>query len=203
MYGRTLGDRVLSFGHEGVLYRKSFVMYARETRSLWVHTTGQAVKGELRGAKLEFLPSEVVPWNVWTEGHPDTLVLDRGGEGQGFMGTFGLPDETSEFGLSVGSGTEATLYPYELLLDLGVINDGPRLLVHLDRSESVRAYKRGDRTFELTEEGWLVDDGGATWDAMTGECRDGDAEPLERLPATAWLIDRWEGFYPDGEVFEE
>ncbi len=65
MYGRKLGEKTLSFGHEGVLYRRSFVMYDRETESLWVHVTGEAIKGELKGNRLDFSPSEVVSWRTW------------------------------------------------------------------------------------------------------------------------------------------
>lgn len=36
--------------------------------------------------------SEVVTWSHWKERHPVTLVLDRGGEDTGFMGTFALSE---------------------------------------------------------------------------------------------------------------
>jgi uncharacterized protein DUF3179 len=203
VYSRNLGERVLSFGHEGVLYRNSFVMYDRETRSLWIHTTGLAVKGELRGETLTVIPSEVVTWRVWAERHPETLVLDRGGEDTGFMGRFGLPGESQEYGLSVTRGGEATLYPYETLMEVGLIQDGPVLVVYDEASSSVRAYLRGERSFEWDEHGALRDGHGVEWGPVTGTRVDGEAGELERLPATAWLMRRWEGFYPDGEVYEE
>lgn len=89
MYGRKLVDRTLTFGHEGLLYKNSFVMYDQETKSLWVHTTGEAVRGPLAGRRLDFLPSLVVPWSVWKAKYPATTVL-LGRQARGFMGTFAL-----------------------------------------------------------------------------------------------------------------
>ena len=47
----------MSFGHAGILLENSFVMYDRGTDSLWVHVTGRAVWGPLKGEQLEFVPS--------------------------------------------------------------------------------------------------------------------------------------------------
>lgn len=194
---------MLEFGHEGVLYRNSFVMYDRGTRSLWVHTTGQAVKGELRGEKLKFLASEVVSWSVWRAQQPDTLVLDRGGEDSGFMGTFGLPDEPEDSGYSVGSGVESTLYPYELLSREGLVQHGDQLVLFLADTGSVRAYAvRADRSFALNDAGAITDGNGASWDPLTGAATHGGGVSLTRLPVTAWLIKRWRSFYGDGEIVE-
>ena len=44
VYSRKIGEKTYSFGHEGVLYRRSFIMYDKQTESLWIHTTGEAVK---------------------------------------------------------------------------------------------------------------------------------------------------------------
>ena len=201
MYGRLLDGELHTFGHEGVLYRNSFVMYDHQTSSLWVHTTGQAVKGELRGAELEFLPSEVVPWTVWLDRHPDTLVLDRGGEDDGFMGTFALPDDVDDFGISVGSGTDARLYRYEQLVTEVVMHGPGHVVLYDEATESVRAYARGDETYTIGN--GRLSTSYASYDALTGAFRAGAApDDLRRLPATAWLVQRWEGVHPDGEFAE-
>ncbi len=203
MYDRQVGDRKLSFGHEGALYNKSFIMYDKETDSLWVHTTGRAVKGPLRGSELGFLPSEIVPWAVWRERHPDTLVLDRGGEGGDFMGSFVMEDEAEEFGASVGGGAAPVLYPLDQLLEEGAINDGPWVVLYLVDSSTLRAFESGGRTFQLSESGVLTDGAENTWDPVSGLCTGGDAGDLKRIVTTAWRLERWHGFYPDGQVFGE
>ncbi len=202
MYSRIHEGEVLDFGHEGVLYRNSFVMYDQQTRSLWVHTTGEAIKGPMRGAGLTFIPSEVVTWEVWKERYPETLVLDRGGEDTGFMGTFTLSEEAEEFGFSVGSGTKATLFAVTTLKTEGLIEERDQLAVYLKDSETFRAYAREGRSFRLDGAGRLTDASGSQWDAITGESMTAGGIPLTRLPATPWLIRRWKKFYPDSVVVE-
>ncbi len=121
MYGRKLGDRVLTFGHQGMLYRNSFVMYDKQTESLWVHVTGEAVKGPLKGSHLAFLPSEVVAWGDWRRDHPDTTVL-LGEKARGFMGTFALKDRMDAYGLSLGEGRNVVFFPYSYLAKKPLLN---------------------------------------------------------------------------------
>ena len=87
MYRRELEGRVLSFGHAGILYQSSFVMYDRQTKSLWVHVTGRAHAGPLTGKQLTFMPSTVTSWEQWKAAHPYTKVLPGHRRG-GFMGTY-------------------------------------------------------------------------------------------------------------------
>ena len=211
MCGRQVGERTLSFGHEGVSYRHSFVMYDKETGSLWVHVTGEAIKGELEGTRLPFVPSEVVTWKAWKRDHPDTLVL-LGRKDLGFMGTFGLADGIARYGLSVGSGRDVRLYPYDALRAAPVFNTvfgTLPLLVVFDaenlRTEAYVAEARGETlTFEALANPERMQDAetGGTWDRYAGRCLEGKLAgvALKRLPATPWLAVRWRGFYPQGEV---
>ena len=57
MYERELNGRVLKFGHAGMLYQNSFLMYDHQTNSIWIHATGEAFHGPLKGMKLRFMPS--------------------------------------------------------------------------------------------------------------------------------------------------
>ena len=122
MYSREVDGKVLDFGHEGVLFRRSFIMYDKQTGSLWVHTLGEAVKGELKGKQLEFLPSTVTSFGRWKKLYPKTTVL-TGRKAQGFMGAFNLGRNFARYGLSVGQGRTAKLYPYSLLAEKRVVND--------------------------------------------------------------------------------
>ncbi len=76
-YDRRLGDRVLSFGVSGLLYRSALVMFDRQTESLWTHYTGQAVAGTLSGQELRTFPVSTVSWRDWRSEHPDGWVLSR------------------------------------------------------------------------------------------------------------------------------
>lgn len=243
VHGRETNGRVLSFGHAGKLYRKSFVMYDRATGSEWLHVTGEALAGPLKGTQLEFLPTEVVAWSDWRERHPETLVLD-GEHASKFMGGFRLRGRSKQFGLSVGEGRDVTLFRYPLLDEHGVWNDAlvfaardaeggentgadpqPReepIVVAFDPdSLAAGAFERtvGGEVlrFEALEPGsftgeragaesaYLRDLGtGSLWGRAFGECVEGPlrGRRLRRMPATPWLVERWEGFFPGGRIVE-
>ena len=118
------------------------------------------------------------------------------------MGTFALPEKSERYGYSVGSGTDATLYSYEVLVEEVVVEHGGQIVVYIEESDTVRAYARGERTFEIDGDGLLSDGQGSTWDPVSGESETDGTESLVRLPITPWLIKRWKGFYADGEVVE-
>ncbi len=200
MYSRKVDGKTLSFGHEGVLFKNSFIMYDRQTKSLWVHTMGYAVKGSLKGKQLEFLPSVVTTWGAWKASHPKTTVL-VGRKARGFMGAFNLTRDMPRYGLSVGQGREVKLYPYSLLKEKRVVNDefaGKRIVVFFDeKGVSALAYLAGKRTFTV-KDGGVIDDRGKTWDPLAGT---NGKDTLTRIPATPWLTGRWKGFYPEGEIY--
>src|SRR5258707_2817926 len=52
-------------------------MYDRQTQSLWVQFTGQAVAGVLTGHQLRPYPMQTVSWGAWRAAHPDGWVLSR------------------------------------------------------------------------------------------------------------------------------
>jgi len=76
-YDRRVAGRVLSFGTSGKLYDSNLVMYDRQTQSLWVQFTGQAVAGVLTGPELRPYPMQTVSWGEWRAGHPHGWVLSR------------------------------------------------------------------------------------------------------------------------------
>ena len=77
VYDRNLGGRLLSFGNTSALYESDLVMYDRQTLSYWFQVRGEAIIGELTGARLEPLPSLTTTWSAWRALHPDTVVLSR------------------------------------------------------------------------------------------------------------------------------
>ena len=76
-FDRRVGDRVLSFGTSGRLYRSDLVMYDRQTESLWPQIEGRAVAGVLTGKELTVLPASLISWEQWRAAHPAGWVLSR------------------------------------------------------------------------------------------------------------------------------
>lgn len=222
MYGREVDGEVLSFGHEGVLYRNSFIMYDRTTDSKWLHVTGEALKGPMKGKKLGFVPSEILPWKTWKKRYPKTTVL-LGKKVGGLMGSYNLKKRLKGFGLSVGEGREVTLFRYLLLAQAPVLDSflGEDPIVVGFDPEAVYAVafssRLGDQVLHFDAYDPAAVDGtmspdqrllmrdaetGSLWARMSGECVAGElkGQQLGRLAATAWLGNRWLGFFPDGRV---
>ena len=52
-------------------------MWDRQTESWWQQITGEAIVGELTGAKLDFLPASLVSWIDFRTSFPRGQVLSR------------------------------------------------------------------------------------------------------------------------------
>src|SRR5262249_62372242 len=76
-YDRRGVGRVLSFGTSGRLFDSNLVMYDRQTQSLWVQFTGQAVARVLTGPPLTPYPMQTVAWGAWRAAHPRGWGLSR------------------------------------------------------------------------------------------------------------------------------
>jgi len=77
VYERRVGDRTLTFGVSGLIHNSSFLMYDRETESLWLHFTGRAIDGPLAGRQLEGIRVRQEPFGRWLGRAPQSLVLER------------------------------------------------------------------------------------------------------------------------------
>jgi len=62
VFDRRIGGRTLEFGTTGKLRNSDLVMYDRQTESWWQQFLGEAIVGELTGARLEMLPARVESW---------------------------------------------------------------------------------------------------------------------------------------------
>lgn len=218
MYRRTLDGQVLEFGHAGILYENSFVMYDRGTESLWVHVTGKAEVGPLEGKQLEFMPSTVTTWANWKQHHPETTVLPGFRRG-GFMGTYTGLSDTGDIGLAVVVRFKGKLYPFEVLAARTVVNDtfnGTEVLVYYsERDGTATAWNRklDERALTFVEserkdaEGnTLLEDKetGSLWSGLRGVALAGRlaGRELEQLLYNPILNERFTAFYPDGPVFD-
>ncbi len=52
VFDRRVGERVLSFAVSGLLRHSDLILYDRQTESLWQQFTGEALAGEMVGARL-------------------------------------------------------------------------------------------------------------------------------------------------------
>lgn len=87
VYHRRIGDATLTFAVSGYTYASpeggpnAFVLWDRETRSLWWPPRGTAVSGPLRGRHLPVLAEELwaqTTWGAVRRTHPDARVLTPG-----------------------------------------------------------------------------------------------------------------------------
>ena len=76
-YRRKLGERTLGFGVSGLLHQSNFLLYDRETESLWSQFTGQAIAGPLAGRVLERVVTRQETLESWLARYPRSRVLVR------------------------------------------------------------------------------------------------------------------------------
>ncbi|MEO0679964.1 MAG: DUF3179 domain-containing protein [Pseudomonadota bacterium] len=69
--------RELSFGVSGKLRHSDMIMYDRQTESWWQQFHGEAVVGELLGARLTVLPSWLEDWAGFRARHPQGLTMQE------------------------------------------------------------------------------------------------------------------------------
>lgn len=209
-------EKTLTFGHEGVLYRRSFVMYDHETNTRWNHSTGLAMKGELAGKRLEFLNSQLVRWKDWKKRYPDTKVL-LGRRKSGFMGKF-LRKDPEEYGIVRAFGNSAKLYPFKTLSQQPVINDQfqntPNVVVYNPEEHVALIYNRRieGKTYHFEayqapdDDRLLMKDRetGSIWNRMTGKAIRGNMKgtQLNQSISVPWLIERFRSIYEqEGTIY--
>lgn len=78
MYSRTLDDKELTLAPSGWTYKNTFVLYDRETMSLWYpYRDGlRGISGEHFNMFLPRIDSDDTRWSTWVEKHPSSKVLD-------------------------------------------------------------------------------------------------------------------------------
>jgi hypothetical protein len=68
---------VLTLAPSGWTYENVFVLYDRETGSLWYpYEKGLGgIQGDYAGERLPELPSADTRWKKWKQNHPDSLIV--------------------------------------------------------------------------------------------------------------------------------
>ena len=219
MYDRRVDGKILSFGHSGILYKWSFVLYDRQSESLWVQANGMAEHGPMKGKRLRLIPSTVTSWTRWKTAYPHTEVLPGQRSGY-FYGSFhGMKHTRNNIGLVVLSKFKGKLFPYGELAYEPIVNDrfnGLDVVVVFSSSDGTSgAWERrlDGRTLTFdpkpvarNNHHFLIRDQQTStmWDWLTGKGVSGPLQgrQLQKAQSNPMLIIRFDGFYPGGPVFE-
>ena len=77
VFESTINGQVFEFGVSGLLRNSDLIMYDRTTETLWQQFTGEGIVGDLAGERLSLVPSSLVSFADFREGHPDGQVLSQ------------------------------------------------------------------------------------------------------------------------------
>lgn len=138
------GERV-EFGTSGKLWKSNLVMYDRKTNSLWSQVLGEAVVGEMTGAKLKLLPSDQVRYGNWKKLFPKGEVLSRDTGAIRFYGSSPYGDYFSVTNLSLSLARPADRRLPNDAFVFGIVINGKAKAYH---TEAVKAKSVVEDVFE-------------------------------------------------------
>ena len=72
IFDRTVDGRTLTFEPKADAGDGLLMIRDRETGSVWLELTGQAISGPMVGTALKGMPSHLSFWFAWSDFHPDT-----------------------------------------------------------------------------------------------------------------------------------
>lgn len=224
VFERTVGDRILTFGVSGRLYKNDLVMYDHQTESYWTQVLGEAIRGAFHGTRLVALTGTTLSWSEWLDSHPDTKLLDRPVDDRGqflrdyaydpYAGYASSPEiwfprgnvdpyrvlDPKALVLGVVLGGRARAYPESTLREEGAVNDVlgdvPVLVTNVDGA--MKAWERGERTFRPGTDRMVVDDLGNAFDAISGRGESGQLTEIHAITAF-WFA--WYDFYPATSIY--
>jgi hypothetical protein len=75
VFERNAAGRKLRFGVSGLLYNSGFLLYDRETQSLWSQFQGRAIAGPLAGTQLRSLRVRQEEFATWRKREAKTRIL--------------------------------------------------------------------------------------------------------------------------------
>jgi hypothetical protein len=210
VYAARVKDKDLTFVVSGMLWQRSLVMMDLETRSLWSHLLGQAMRGTLKGEKLEMLPSSMTDWKTWRSKHPDTTVLNLSRTAREYQREFYR--DPSRFVLGMAKGGAARAWPFDQLVRQPVLNDEfdrtPVLVVFMQDSATALAYDRrlDGRTLTFKFEGSkLLDNQTSTqWEPASGKAVAGPhlGKQLTQQTGLVSYLRAWRDFHPESSYWK-
>ena len=76
-FDRSLGDTPLTFRMEGEPAGARTTLVDEQTGSTWTAFTGSAADGELKGSRLQRVPSHLSFWFAWSDWNPQTEIYGQ------------------------------------------------------------------------------------------------------------------------------
>ncbi len=78
MYSREIDGQALTLAPTGWTYESTFVLYDKETESLWYPDERSLVgiQGKYFKRRLHEIPSEDTRWKKWESKHPHSKILE-------------------------------------------------------------------------------------------------------------------------------
>lgn len=73
-FDATIDGERATFGVQGA-WQGVATIYDQKTRSVWLHLTGECVRGKREGRRLKHLTVRHVLWSEWKRDHPTTTVV--------------------------------------------------------------------------------------------------------------------------------
>lgn len=217
VHERRVDGRTLTFGHSGWLWHNSFLLYDRETDSLWHHATGTAMAGPLRGRRMARFPAtSVMTFAAWRGEHPATLVLAKPSDPRAPVESdpYAARNANSAWGLSVGATGAPRFYPFAQMRDLDAVEDDvagtPAVIVRDAGASLAHAFDRRAGGVALSFDAvsgarpQLRERGGArAWFLRSGAPVPGSGAeaPLRPLPATHFERNAWQAQHPAGSTW--
>jgi hypothetical protein len=233
---RKAGGEVTTFGVSGYLFQSDLVMFDEATDSLWSQIMATAINGELTGETLTLVPSSLTTWGQWREENPGSSVLlpppasgtivdaaprpydrkpyrgydqsERVGIGFNDFDDDRLHPKAQVIG--VRSGDQAVAYPFETVVEEGVVNDvvgDLPVVVAAGPGENLFAYERtvdGETLAFEPADGGRIRGGGSEWNVTTGRATSGPHEGTrltQASDATTMFWFAWADFNPDTAVY--
>jgi len=75
VFERKVGDRTLRFGVSGLVWNSGFLLFDRETESLWSQFQGRGLTGDFAGTKLVWRRFRQEDFAGWRRREPKTRIL--------------------------------------------------------------------------------------------------------------------------------
>lgn len=214
MHDRRIDGTPHVFGNEGALFKNAMTWWDHETQSIWSQPWGAAIDGPLEGTRLTLVPFDLVPWGVWRDRHPDTVVLVDERADLSFNGQ--IPHD--RFVIGVALGEDAKGFHFLSVAGARAVNDRVgefpivvfadpdtrEIDVFLRRPKGERAADTGELTFTVSDTGEVTDnETGSVWDLRLGAAIDGPLRGavLQRAPFISSFDWAWRDFYPNTEFW--